>query len=788
MFYTYGIPFERASSLSFTKTLPTALAEAAHVAAHNNPLTETLGAVSPQFIGPYFTTTSTPSAWSVDFSTAFAAAPTPPIGYIGITVGKFALAVSAGVAHATPLKFTSHFPAFSVASANAAAIVRRVALNRIFPVLASNIASLTLPRLNHAVVAAKQAALSNVRRLTSKFLIVQGGVFSAAFSTEFAAFGQANVAAAIRNPGQAGTRTTSPQSVSLSRAPGLLRSIAASSLAVLLRTPGRLLAAVEPSAVGTLAKRAGRLLAALSASGAAIVRGLPVHVAALSTNVAHYSSGGGNFFSRALSALSPGAVLVQRGLTTQRGTTSPNVARVLKGAGKIQAVASASVAALVRTTARLLAGLSPNTASIQRTAALPRSIVSPTVVALRTAGAHIGTVLSAAQPQASTLLKLLTHSVLLALARAQSSAASISAVLSYLRALGATTAQSSVAAKGITRSLASVSTATQALARQTQRVLSAASAAAAAMRTLAVRSLSLGVASPTPSVILRAAHVRVINAVMAQSAAMTRLHGAALSVLSASALSLRRSMSKAVALLIPGLPALVRTIAKAFVVQTPAALSLIRSFVRGFAVASAEATAAVTRFGSTTGGVASSSAASVRRLTGKLAQAFLQQLASAGRIDAVSVHATSANVASALQPKSNVLRAAQLQVARVVSWFRIFVPDWAFQQTTLLPPGGGPAEPPSFGPIDPQDQTIFAFDWSSRADINDPIVSAAVVSVPPGLIFAPSPVFVTGTLVTVTVAPFSPPQLPATYSLRCTAVFASGRRSSFSIPVPVRTL
>ena len=133
------------------------------------------------------------------------------------------------------------------------------------------------------------------------------------------------------------------------------------------------------------------------------------------------------------------------------------------------------------------------------------------------------------------------------------------------------------------------------------------------------------------------------------------------------------------------------------------------------------------------------------------------------------------------------LGASQALVARVVTWYHLFVAPWAYQQTTLLPPSGGPAEPPSFGAIDPSDETTFAFDWSSRAYANDPIVAAAVVSVPPGMTFF-GPTFTTGSLVEVTVLPFSPPMVPATYQLRCTCTFASGRRSSFSIPVPIRNL
>jgi hypothetical protein len=98
-------------------------------------------------------------------------------------------------------------------------------------------------------------------------------------------------------------------------------------------------------------------------------------------------------------------------------------------------------------------------------------------------------------------------------------------------------------------------------------------------------------------------------------------------------------------------------------------------------------------------------------------------------------------------------------------------------------------EPAFFSPFDPSDQDFFTFDWTLRGYPNDAIVFASVVSVPPGLNIV-GPAFIDGPLVEVAVGAFNVPPLsmPVTYSLRCMAVFASGRISNFSIPFMVMAL
>lgn len=100
-------------------------------------------------------------------------------------------------------------------------------------------------------------------------------------------------------------------------------------------------------------------------------------------------------------------------------------------------------------------------------------------------------------------------------------------------------------------------------------------------------------------------------------------------------------------------------------------------------------------------------------------------------------------------------------------------------------------EPAFFSAFDPSDEDTFTFDWSRRGYTGDTIVFASVVSVPSGVNFL-GPAFIDGQAVEITVGPFpqtaSTMPLPATFLLRCMAVFRSGRISNYSVPFEVRTL
>lgn len=177
-------------------------------------------------------------------------------------------------------------------------------------------------------------------------------------------------------------------------------------------------------------------------------------------------------------------------------------------------------------------------------------------------------------------------------------------------------------------------------------------------------------------------------------------------------------------------------------------------------------------------------ATSVLRLTNLLRGTFGGNVATATTGTAHDYSARSPEIASSIASRSVIVPAVQSQTTRLVKWFHFFI---ARPPGVLLPPSDGPAEPPIFSAMDPADTEVFTFDWSSRAEPGDPIASVTVRSIPAGMNFV-GPVFVDGYLVEVTCGPMSLPEIPTVFGLRCSVVFVSGRRSSFTIAVPVRTL
>jgi hypothetical protein len=220
--------------------------------------------------------------------------------------------------------------------------------------------------------------------------------------------------------------------------------------------------------------------------------------------------------------------------------------------------------------------------------------------------------------------------------------------------------------------------------------------------------------------------------------------------------------------------------------NSPQSTELIRSRVK-ILIAADGNTAFVQRSRGHSASVAQGNASILARLIAKIISIYSPQSVSIGKGTAREFTTSNAQAFTTSTPHGRILGAAQGQSSSTTPWYHLFVAPWAYQQTVLLPPAGGLAEPPYFAPIDPSDQTTFAFNWAARAAPGDAIVSATVTSVPAGFTFF-GPVFINGYLVEVTALPFTPLSLPTTYSLRCTATFASGSRSSFSIPVRVQSL
>lgn len=142
---------------------------------------------------------------------------------------------------------------------------------------------------------------------------------------------------------------------------------------------------------------------------------------------------------------------------------------------------------------------------------------------------------------------------------------------------------------------------------------------------------------------------------------------------------------------------------------------------------------------------------------------------------------------SALPPAARrvVLPEAQLLVMLPPAVRRVIVPaegdDMSDYEVRF-------AEPAFFSPLDPTDTDIFTFDWSIRGYPGDVIVFASIISVPTGVVFL-GPAFISGQSVSITVGPFAVvPAAPITYSLRCMAMFSSGRISNYSVPFEVHNL
>jgi hypothetical protein len=104
-------------------------------------------------------------------------------------------------------------------------------------------------------------------------------------------------------------------------------------------------------------------------------------------------------------------------------------------------------------------------------------------------------------------------------------------------------------------------------------------------------------------------------------------------------------------------------------------------------------------------------------------------------------------------------------------------------------------EPAQFPVMDPDDVDSVIFDWSQRSAATDRITFASVVSIPAGLtvggverIYLGGGYLGIGNFVECIIGPCSAAAYPATFLLRCTCYFASGRVSSYSVPITIRPL
>lgn len=781
MFYTYGLSFERASSLSYSVALTVAHSEALQVGTRRNGVVLTLSAIVRQALS------GQPSPWSSDFSSDFGSGLPNQILF---SVGKNLRASigQTGFLLEPPTRFHVNSQAAPATSSQLSHLSLRQLAGPILSVISSQTIALILARPWHTVLAAKTPSIGALQRLTSILLSAGGNPFAPDFAIDFGPPPLQQMASVTFRLVHTYI-VQSGESTALLRREGLFRRATAAEATNTVKTIGKTHITARDSQAAATPRTPGKPISAIITEVVALVRMVPSRISLASAETAGLSFGGGNLFARAVAALSGEVAALQRGQAALRGLAEANTARLGRSPGKASPATEAQANSLLKQPGLQRGASDGQAAASKRQPGLVRGVLAQSIQVLQTAGAHFAAAISVAAAQVAALMPLRTFAQPLALLRVQSSSVSLSSVRSLLRSIGVTSAQVGRVARGVSRSAAVLSGATLGLASGIGKVLALASASIASLLSLA-RHLFIGSVTSPEIVAQRASFSSRRGIASLQTVSVTRRRGVFLAALSADVASLQTRLSTLILTITRQVISLTNTINKAaFSIVWPEVVSALKGVSKTPATTSPEAAASVTRKGSSLGTVSSAQVATLRRLTAKFLLAFSPQaLGAGGRGGSKVLRTATTNIAAMFRPRSVAVRTSQGQAATNVVYYHFFVAPWAYQQTSLLPPSGGPAEPPSFGPIDPADQTIFGFDWTSRAYPNDAIMSAVVTCVPPYLPFLAGSLFISGNLVEVTVPPFPEPVLPTIYSLRCTATFASGRVSSFSIPVPVRTL
>lgn len=602
---------------------------------------------------------------------------------------------------------------------------------------------------------------------------------------------------------------TDAQVAALARAAAHLFALAAADpqSAALIRGT-RLIRGATDAQAATLASRAAHVLglSAASPNVAALLRAIAVIRGAVSAQAAAVTK----FIARSSALTSPSVVALLRGT------------RIIRGTVQAQAVAESGI--LTHTVQQALATSQAMVAAGRRGVNILRSAASGQTAAIARVVAWLRTLVVSQAEMVAALASAALHKAVSA------SDAQVAALIDLLRAarvLSAALAQIAGMARSTPKSLgtstASVATIARLLALRL--ALSTASAAAIGQRRLVsairgvigLQSMSRGVAVAKPLSVAAIAEATALALGRQTSRSLTAAQTQFARLLFV--LSLYRALSAV-------------TAASAALVRRPGALrsaTTLQSAAYRLRSGTALAGAATPQTTTTDRGyraarvlswATSESAALVSSVAHRLLRSATQTQSAA----VVAVHlvqhfyfvvvglVAGRSVASQRRggkPIGVLIRRA----VDHVRWFHHFLPRALRSRVVWLPPPQAAsslpaatrrillplenesmsgyqithAEPQFFSPFDPTDEDIFTFDWSRRGYTNDRIVFASVTSVPAGVNFL-GPAFIDGSLVDVTVGPFTPPSLPFTYELRCRAVFASGRISNYSIPVVIMTL
>lgn len=766
MFYAYGLSFDRAATISHAVSLSTASAEIPAFGTRKNGLSLPLSLVSAQIICGQSTDEFT-NEFTNEFGGGIA-------NYPLLSVGKPFVVHAAQTTFLVepPTRFHVNPKAVNAASSQLPHFSMKHITNVVLSVLFGEKASAQFPRPRFVVVATRNSIFSGIIRLTSKLLPVSGSQQSVSFGS----------GRSLNLP------VTAQEALqTLFKVVDLLNAVSSQRSQLIVRTSGKLIL-VASSEVANSFKAFGKAGATISAQVARIIRALPARINVASTEAPRLAFGGA-IFVRVLAVFSASVVRLQHGQATLLGMSGRNSASMQRGAGKPITVSDGQAAISIKSAGIYHGANEGQTWLLRRQQGLVRGVSSSSVKALVTAGAHLGGALSAISSQIIAAFTQRAISRPMSLPATLSSTMALSSIRRLLRSLNVGSPQSNQIARGISKTIGMASGAAQAFAKAPRQFLAAASSGVPAPLIEAALHLFAGSVQSPEAIGNQSSRSLLRGTTSPETAGLTPHHGVFLAAVQGNLAKAAHGLAKLIVLASIQVVSVPRAIAKTVsgLVWTQA-VSAIKGPNKAFSIASAETTSSIRRRGASIFTFSATVVSTPRRLISRLISAFTPQATGGGRGDTKALHATSPNSALALRPRGLMAGTIQGQKAIIVTYYHFFVATWAYQQTSLLPPAGGVAEPPSFGPIDPADQTIFAFDWASRAYPNDPITSAAVISVPPGLPILPGSVFVSGTLIEVTVPPFTTLTVPRVFSLRCTATFASGRVSSFSIPVPVRTL
>lgn len=764
-----------------------------------NPLTLTVASTQNTRYPSFTQTTGGIDPFSGVFSTDFGGG----TGVGGTVIGKAFNLTDAGTVAAATTKAHAAPQALSAASAQGAFLTIPKFAGKVFSIAAAEVIRLVLARPLHEILAARNAEAYGMTKAQGRNFAVGGVIdpFTQEYQYPFGggpggttgggteAFQGQRSASALTVQHGRGYAASDAAAQALKQTLGVVRRIAVVEAVALLKRVGKPFAVASPSVQRRGGGASNRILSSGIAQVAAIVRALPLRLSAASIEATSSPvPGGARIFVRIFSAASAEALGMARFLGLSRGAVYAEAVALRRGPARATATSDAQTVAVVRQTTRLFGLLGSASVSVLRRTTLVRGIVAASIAALVPAASRLRALTGAVTTQVAAVGRMFAHGVLLFATDAYTAAIVHNPTKTYPTPLSVASSQTARVARSIARTVMHItSSSVQSLLKAAGLVRSAVDGTLAAVLFPGTLHVLIQHATDSSKAALRASYSRAFSIATAAAVKLITHRGSFLGVASAEVIAFTKASIRIFPLLTGQSVALTKVVFKRFPVMSGEALSSTRAFFRLLSAVSAEVASSFQRRGSTFTGTINAQIGALARSTAKLIGLSTPEVAGGGRGTEHAFGATSPNTAATDTPRGQILRARQGQSGFLVRWYHIYVPLWADQQTVLLPPSGGPAEPPDFGPIDPADQTIFGFDWSSRAIPGDTIVSATVFSEPAGLVLY-GPVYIQGTLVQATVMPFTAPVLPTVYLLRCTVVFASARISTFSIPVPVRTL